>query len=156
MTARLVRMFNMMEYNPPFQNRRRIVLCMPTLYHACISCMIDLERWSPFHCITIPDNHKRAAFIFRWLSKLRPVQLLSCLGTECAKEELIAPAYFALLGALGELDINMDKFANSPETKAILYTSMYRDILPESWAITFCLLEKAYPDKAEEKRTAQK
>ena len=57
----------------------------------------------------------------------------------------MASGYFALLGALGELHVDMAAFSKSPEAKAILYTSLYRDILPESWAITFCLLEKAYP-----------
>ena len=56
-----------------------------------------------------------------------------------------ANGYFALAAALGELRVNMWEFSASPEAKAILYTSTYRDILPESWAITFCLLEKAYP-----------
>lgn len=146
LAERLSILFNMIERNPPFQNQRRIVLSMPILYHACISYEFDLERWAPFHCITIPDNHKRAAFLFKWLSKLRPIKPLSGQHSSAATSwELQANAYFALAGALGELRVNMRNFAESPEAKAILYTSTYRDILPESWAITFCLLEKAYP-----------
>lgn len=145
LTERLAVLFNMIESNPPFQNKRRIVLSMPVLYHACISYEFDLERWAPFHCITIPDNHKRAAFLFKWLSKLRPIKLLSGQHIAATPWELQANGYFALAAALGELRVNMWEFSASPEAKAILYTSTYRDILPESWAITFCLLEKAYP-----------
>lgn len=145
LTERLAVLFNMIEGNPPFQNQRRIVLSMPVLYHACISYELDLERWAPFHCITIPDNHKRAAFLFKWLSKLRPIKLLSGQHIAATPWELQANGYFAIAAALGELRVNMYKFAESPEAKAMLYTSTYRDILPESWAITFCLLEKAYP-----------
>lgn len=147
LATRLARTFNMLEQSPPFQDKRRIVLCMSKLYHACISYEIDIERWKPFHDILIPDNHKRAAFIFKWLSKMQPIQLLSCIGTDAAPYELGANGYFAMLGALGELHVDMKEFSVSPEAKVIYYTAMYREIIPESWAIIFCLLEKAYPAK---------
>lgn len=59
---------------------------------------------------------------------------------------MAANSYFAMLAALGELRVNMMDFAASPAAKSVMYTSMYRDILPESWGITFYLLEKAYPE----------
>lgn len=147
LAARLARLFNMLERNPPYQNTRKIVLSMPVLFHACLSFEIDVERWVPFHCISIPDRHKRAAFIFKWLAKAQPIKLLSTIGAQATSWELGANAYFAILGALGELKVGMRTFAKSPEAKAIYYTAMYRDILPDSWAITFCLLEKAYPER---------
>lgn len=143
--ARLARLFNMMEQNPPFQNAHRIVLSMPVLFQGCISYEIDMERWMQFHSISVPDKHKRAALIFKWLAKSQPIKLLTTYSVQATPFELGSNAYFAILGALGELDVNMNTFAVSPEAKAIYYSAMYRDISAESWAITFCLLEKAYP-----------
>lgn len=142
-TRYLTTTYNKMIKSPTYQPDPKIFLSMPLLMHACISYEIDIMRWIPFHDIKIPNKFKRAGFIFKWISRMHPVRSIVAPGCE-RPSEIAANSYFALLGAIGELDINMEEFGKSEEIKEILYSSSYRDIQPSCWATTFSLLEKAF------------
>lgn len=145
MVERYVRIFSRFAAAPPYQGRGSIVLSVPLLTHACMSAIIDLERLSSFHGIRMPDNHKKAAFIFKWISRLGPVKPLSDYSATLEKHELFANAAFSAICALSHLDADMDAIAGSPEFPAMVYCSMYRDIVPETWALTFYLIERLHP-----------
>lgn len=115
------------------------------LMDACESCYIDLERHKDFHGLDIADRHKRAAFLFKWLARKRPINLSAYKQGPGAGLAIHVNAYFALMAALGELDINVHKFAPTKISQNIIYAASYRDINAESWALTFCLLEKVFP-----------
>ena len=115
------------------------------LASACESCLIDLERHRDFHRLDIADRHKRAAFLFKWLSKMRPINLLAHRLGPGAGRAVHVNGYFALMAALGELEIDVHKFAPTPMVQHIVYAASYRDINAENWALTFCLLEMLFP-----------
>lgn len=142
----LISGYNKMQRSYPYANKGHIALSLPLLMHACISCEVDIKRWLPFHNIRIPKSFKRAAFQFKWIAKMRPVRPIIAAGNE-TPSEMAANSYFALLAALGALNIDMEKFADSEEIKELLYAATYRDIQPANMAITFSLLEKAFPCK---------
>lgn len=124
-----------------------IALSMHSLFlaDACEACFIDLERHKDFHRIDIADRHKRAAFIFKWLARIRPISVSAYKKGKGAGKAVHINAYFALLAALGELNVNMRKFAPTPIAQHIIYAASYREINAESWALTFCLLEMLFP-----------
>lgn len=145
LVGRYTRLFSCMEQATPYQGKRRIVLCISLLTHSCLSFLIDIERHMPFHNIKIPNNHKKAAFIFKWISRIQPVHPLPNYCPDLTGYENCANANFALICALSELKVDVYKFMKTDESKVIRYSSVYRDINPESWAIIFGLLEKNYP-----------
>lgn len=122
-----------------------LTLNMLFLLDACESSLIDLERHKEFHQIDLEDKHKRAAFLFKWLAHMRPVNVTGCPKGKGVGKIVRINAYFALLAALGELDVDMNSFAPSKIAQNMIYAGAYRDINPAIWALTFCLLEKTYP-----------
>lgn len=143
LTKECTGLFNIMKSSPPFQGRG-VFLNKIILAHACVSAVIDIDRHIIFHDIKIADNHKRAAYLFAWISRFRPVKPEND-HAELAIHELCANAYFALHCSLRYLKIDYEKLISSPEFNYIVYSSIYRDIQPEIWGIIFCLLEKQYP-----------
>lgn len=127
----------------PF-NKGNIALNLSALAHACVSCQIDMERSLPFHNIAIPSRYKQAAYIFKWVSRFRPISVAAAIGKE-TPAELSANAWFALLSALGELKLDFAAFSDSSQIKECLYCSLYRDIDAPVWALGFSLLEMAFP-----------
>lgn len=146
LTEILVSAYNKMQRSFPYNGKGHIALSLPLLMHACVSCELDIKRWLPFHNIKIPKSFKRAAFQFKWIAKMRPVRPVGATGTE-TPAEMAVNSYFALLAALGALNIDMEKFADSEEIKELLYAATYREIQAANMAITFSLLEKAFPRK---------
>lgn len=116
------------------------------LTDACESYFIDLERHRDFHRLDIADRHKRAAFLFKWLARIRPINLSAYKQGPGAGKAIHVNAYFALMAALGELNVDVHKLAQTAAVQHFIYAASYRDIHAESWALTFCLLEMAFPE----------
>lgn len=114
------------------------------LADACESCFIDLERHKDFHRLDIADRHKMAAFLFKWLAKARPIAISAYVPGPNANYALHVNAYFALMAALGELNINIHEFAAAPVYQQMIYAASYREINAQNWAMTFCLLEASF------------
>lgn len=114
------------------------------LADACESCFIDLERHKDFHRLDIADRHKMAAFLFKWLAKVRPIAISSYVTDTNADYALHINSYFALMAALGELNMDIYDFESTPVYKHIIYAASYREINAQNWAITFCLLEASF------------
>lgn len=124
---------------------RGIVLNEATLLRATISFWEDILRVKAYHPIDRAEKHKKAAYIFKWITKMRPVKPLVDHAAELSAPELNANAIFAFLCACGYL-----KCENVPkdEIRRILYSATYRDVHPDEWTIIFDYLERLYPAQA--------
>ena len=125
-------------------NGINIYLNEGVLAHACCAFFADIFRVEAFHPVLAADDHKKAAHIFKWISRLRPV----IPGEEGDPINLKGAAIrangmFALLCAASFLDTKA--FTPLPNERAhIIYSSIYRDIIPQDWAMIFYLLEKIH------------
>ena len=119
----------------------RVVLSPADLLEATTAYAIDLLRIVAFHPINEIDNHKLAAYLFKWLCKLRPVRLVVDATGKFENRELYANACFSFLCAKRYLDIG--NFLPKNELEYILYSATHRDIHPEEWAGMFYFMEVA-------------
>lgn len=144
MTARLGKLYDVMSFQRPFQNRGVLHLNTALLFHACISILIDLERHKEFHPLIEPAHYKKAAFVFKWLSRIQPVKPVTDYTKELSQEEVSANARFATIAALSYLQLDIETLIQSKDWKELIYSAMYRDIVPETWSLTFKLLSLVY------------
>lgn len=135
----LLGLFTSISRSPLFRSAN-LRLNTVTLAHACETYCADLIRHANFHGIDRPDAHKRAAFLFKWICKFRPVLFAS--PSDIPPEALVnVNSWFALAAALGNFSIDTFKLRESTIVPYIIYSGTYRNINPESWAIIFCMLE---------------
>lgn len=101
-----------------------VKVCQKTLYNIVVSHYEDLERLKVYHGITYPNNCKKAAYIIKWIAKLRPAYLY--LGDKQPTEaQLFINEMFAGKAGLAMLDLEIDNIDRSIWTK-FLYTLRYR------------------------------
>lgn len=72
-----------------------VEICVGSLYQAVESYYLDLERLKSAHNITLEDEHKQAAFMIKWLVKLRPVQY-PAIRVDVGKKRALANEILAL------------------------------------------------------------
>jgi hypothetical protein len=125
--------------SPPYQKRGVIQLNKPLLRLVAESFWQDLLRLKAFDPMDFADNHKQAAYIFKWISRLRPVIPCDNIG-ELEVGVLQANAWFALHCA--QCFLGVHQFSVEEEAY-IVYASFYRDVRPEEWSMIFYALEKA-------------
>ena len=142
MAERLSETYKAMKALPRFRGTARTYLSNSLLTRACLGCILELEHMDPAPLFPAKKRHIRAACLFRWLSRVRPVQIPRKRATA---DEMEANALFALVGALSELQMGEVAFIQSDWLWACLKVSAYGDIHPESWAIFFGVLEERYP-----------
>lgn len=123
---------------PPFQSSGNIHLNEDLLLQATISYYVDLYRVMGFHNIDEADNHKQAAYLFKWLTKLRPIKAVIDNAPELKYSETYANSFFAYLCAKMYLDIGS---LATHEMQYVLYSASHRDIHPEEWAAIFYFME---------------
>ena len=123
-----------------------IFLDEAALAHACSAFFADIFRIEAFHAVNPADNHKKAAHIFRWISRFRPVRPKENSPTSLKGSTIIANAMFAVLCAFSFLNIKAFT-PSSSERDHIIYSSIYRDIDPRDWAMIFYQLEMRHPEK---------
>lgn len=119
---------------PPFQSSSNIHLNEDLLLQATISYYVDLYRVMGFHEIDEVDNHKQAAYLFKWLTKLRPIKAVIDHTPNLKYSETYANSFFAYLCAKMYLDIGS---LATQELQYVLYSASHRDIHPEEWAGIF-------------------
>lgn len=142
LAKRLVKTFSLMKFSL-FQGRG-IVLNEATLIRATISFWEDILRVKAYHPIDRAEKHKKAAYIFKWISKFRPVKPLVDHPDKLTNAEMNANPMYAWLCASGYLKCKRD--LPEEETKLIIYFSTYRDIHPDEWTLIFAYLERLYPE----------
>lgn len=97
------------------------------------------------HLIENADAHKRAAFMLKWLTKLRPVQIER--GTVIDKTDiLLANEIFAAFVALEHLSLSFDD-VDHKWLFNLFYTLRYRDFDAEVMASEMYLLEQSVKRK---------
>lgn len=112
--------------------------------HTCISFWEDIIRLQAYHPINLPDRHKYAAFIFKWISKSRPIKLKpNCKSLGRPEIYMHINAMFAFSCAFGFLNCQKP---SSVEFDCIAYSGTFREIHPEQWALLFHFMEKANPN----------
>ena len=145
LAERCGRLFDYIKKKPPFSLGRSVVLNNGMLFHAAISARIDINRHADSHPVDGPARHKQAAFVFKWLTRIQAIKPVVDYTDKIDPELLLCNSYFATVCAMSYLHIDILKFVRSPECKEILYAGLYRNIVPETWAITFSLLEQVFP-----------
>lgn len=141
LAKRLAKVFTLMKLSL-FQDRG-IVLNEATLLRATISFWEDILRVKAYHPIDRAEKHKKAAYIFKWIAKMRPVKPVVDHADELTNAEMNANAMFAFLCACGYLKCK--KSLPADEIQRILYSATYRDVHPDEWTIIFDYLERVYP-----------
>jgi hypothetical protein len=126
------------------------------LVHACNAFYADIFRIEAFHPLHYAaDDHKKAAHIFKWISRLRPIIPLVKDPKKMKGGAMSANSVFAMLCAFTLL--KMRPFSPSPcELDHILYSSIYRDNQPQEWAMIFYLLEKWYTEADDSRNRIQR
>ncbi|MBC2696710.1 MAG: hypothetical protein HF982_15825 [Desulfobacteraceae bacterium] len=98
------------------------------LYNAVYSYFIDLQRTKCFHNIPFADQHKKAAYTMKWITKVKPIQIKHTVDIDKIDEECMqANELFAFIAGISFLDVDLNKlpdhFINN-----ILYILQYRDV----------------------------
>lgn len=140
MTVRLTKVFYLMK-SQLLQNRY-VTINEATLARACTSFWEDILRVKAYHPINRAEKHKKAAYIFKWIAKMRPVKPIVDHVDALTNEEMDANALYAFLCASGYL--NMHLVLQKHELKYIFYSATYRDIHPDEWILTFDYMERIY------------
>jgi len=110
------------------------------LFNAVESYYIDISRYKVFHRTKIIDAHKKAAYIIKWLSKVRPISYSDNISLK--NPELKANQVFAIYA--GICHFKQIEVHHIPKSlyKNLLYSTTYRDILPLQLSQTLYLMEK--------------
>lgn len=124
----------------PLYREAHLRLDIVALGYACEAYHADLAKHASFHGIACPDAHKRAAFLFKWICKFRPVTPVSPSGVP-PEALLNVNSCFAMIAALGNLSVDTVQLYASTLVPHIVYIGTNLPINPESWAVIFCLLE---------------
>lgn len=119
-----------------------LTLNIGILHHVAVSFWHDIIRLQAYHPIEIPDHHKKAAFLFKWISKFKPVQVANLYdkNPETSKIYMRINELFSFFCVWPLL--NCGKTPDQTVFDAIIYSATFRDIIPEQWSILFCLLEE--------------
>jgi hypothetical protein len=116
------------------------------LLHAVQGHFCDLQHAKNFHDIPLADQHKKAAFTIKWLTKTRPIQLKP--GTNPSVADLLANEMFALMAGMIFLKSDVRKISKHL-LRSILYTLHHRPIDAEVISALMytleCALDKTDP-----------
>ena len=114
------------------------------LYKAVYSYFVDLQRTKCFHNISFADQHKKAAFTMKWLSKVKPIQIKHTVQVDQIDEETLqANEWFALVAGISFLDLSIDSLPDH-YINNILYILQYRDVECLVLSSKMYLLEKSF------------
>jgi hypothetical protein len=110
------------------------------------SYYLDIDRTKAFHGIKYADKHKKAALTIKWISKLRPIQLLSDDSKDISGDVFLSNALFAINAGLSFLEIDIRRISQ-PFFNHLLYISQYRELDGSHLATTMYVLEKSLNKK---------
>jgi hypothetical protein len=131
-------------FNERFGKRPHLKLNAHLLFEAIGSCYCSLYRLKVFRGIQQEDVHKRAAFLMKWISKYKPIQLLDSTA-EYWKTDLQANEIFAIIIGLTVLQIPPQPFLDSQYATNLIYLLHFHSCHPEQLASELYLLQKQYP-----------
>jgi hypothetical protein len=100
--------------------------CPRTMQNVAVSFVHDLHRYRAYHQVDIPDSVRRAAYLCKWLTKLRPISVRTEWTKGVGDYYLMANELFALHVAGGILDIDFESESNPRMMNILLYSLRYR------------------------------
>lgn len=111
-----------------------IYLCERTLHQVVVSYYYDVCRYKWFHSTDRIDGRKQAAFLVKWISKLRPVVLSP--AEEYGFFEYFANEVLALKAGLACAEINIETL-DDPIVLLTIYSLKYRYMTEGGWILWF-------------------
>jgi len=100
----------------------------------------DIYRYKLYSHSKRADNHKQGAYIIKWISKIRPIQILP--NVEATKELLFINASFAVFVGFSFLKINVFETVEPNFYKHLIYETQYRNISGKNYASILYSIEK--------------
>lgn len=119
-----------------------ICLSVAILRQATIAISEDIIRLQLYHRIGKPNKYKQAAFIFKWLCKCRPIQLLHPYDADYKERYTRVNAVFAVHFVLALLGCALPEKEQMSE---LIYTGTFRCIQPEQLASVFYYMKQTIP-----------
>jgi len=100
----------------------------------------DIYRYKLYSHTERADNHKQGAYIMKWLSKLRPIQILPT--KETPRQLLFINSSFAIFVGLSFLNCNAYDIIETNFYKHLLSEIQYRNLSGKNYACILYLIEK--------------
>lgn len=113
------------------------------LLHCIQSYFLDLLRTKIFHEIKLADEHKIAGFLMKWISKLKPIQVLNNDPKEITKKEILVNEFFAIYAGFNVFSKISFKKISTKFALNLLYTLHFRSSDGMIFSSLMYLLEKA-------------
>jgi len=100
----------------------------------------DIYRYKLYSHSKRADNHKQGAYIIKWISKIRPIQILP--NVEATKEILFINSSFAVFVGFSFLKINVFDTIEPNFYRHLIYETQYRNISGKNYASILYSIEK--------------
>jgi hypothetical protein len=97
-----------------------------------VSHFDDIYRYKLYSHSPRADSHKQGAYIIKWISKIRPIQILP--NIEVTKELLFINAEFAIFVGFSFLKLNIFDTIAPHFYKHLIYETQYREVSGKSSA----------------------
>jgi len=107
----------------------------------------DIYRYKLYSHTERADNHKQGAYIIKWISKIRPIQILP--DREATKELLFINSSFAVFVGFSFLKLNVFDVIEPQLYKFFLYETQYREISAKTYAGLLYAIEKMAEKKSD-------
>jgi len=132
-------MYNMFVESKPtikdktYLNKHLLIVAIKSYYD-------DIYRFKLYSHSERADNHKQSAYIIKWLSKIRPIQILPDI--EISDDVLLVNASFAIFVGFCFINCNIADIISPHYLKHLLYMAQYRNISGKQLASLIYLIEK--------------
>jgi hypothetical protein len=105
-----------------------------------ISYFDDIYRFKEYSGSVRADRHKQAAYTIKWISKIKPIQIIPNKIVD--KGLILINASFALYVGFSFLDKEISKCISERYIKHLLYSCLYRDVSGRALASTLYVIEQ--------------
>jgi hypothetical protein len=105
-----------------------------------VSYYDDIYRFKDYSGSHKADRHKQAAYTIKWISKIKPIQVVK--GVELTKSHIFVNASFSLFAGFAFLDKRVGAALSEHYIKHLLYTCLYRNISGRQLASTMYVIEQ--------------
>ena len=105
----------------------------------------DIYKYKLYSHSERANNHKQGAYIIKWISKIRPIQILP--NIKVTEELLFINASFAIFVGFSFLELNVFDTIEPDFYKHLIYEAQYRNISGKNYASILYLIEKTANDK---------
>ena len=100
----------------------------------------DIYKYKLYSHSKRANSYKQGAYIIKWISKIRPIQILP--NIEATKELLFINASFAIFVGFSFLKLNVFNTIEPHFYKHLIYETQYRNISGKNYTNILYLIEK--------------